>query len=394
MTGENEINTETLSNDEELETEAPETEAEQEAEPEPESIADSIRAAQEEIAAKNESAETDNEVSGNQAQEGKEPTPEEVSKAAQTLGKAKKGRKTEVIPDLGKGEPARLLPPERLSLELKEKFHQLPQEFKEVVSKSVNELEGYTTKVLQDAQRERAEINSIREVTKHYAPEWHQRGLTEAQAIAEYAATDRALLNPETRLPTVAKLLKNLGITPEMVYQFQQGGGAPQQNLQQNFQKPLTEAEVVRIWQQEQEKAQQQYATQARQQAEQSAAQEVLLVKNEVGANGRYLYPELHDDNYIQRVKPFVAAIRESQPHLSFGEATKQGIFRLRVAEGRAGTPSSSQPKLSQQEQERINRASVSVRSRGNPSMPTTAIPENESVRDSIMAARAGLIRH
>lgn len=370
-----------------------------------ESMEDSILNALEEVTGGE--TQTDGELSGSTDPDAKAQL--EASEAARILNKAKgsKGKrkviegadlkapntkelKTEPAPSAPKYDP-----PARFGVNDKEWFNKQPPEVQRNVADAFRNIEAHATKVFQDLQREKEEVSQIRQITRQYAPNWHARGITEVQAIAEFAALDAKLI--ENPLATVDGILERIGITPEQVFEYRRSGGRatqphppaqPTANPQQNY---LTEDRFIQKmteWQQMQQ----------RQQATQAGQAEVNRLANTVGQDGRYVYPELHDPAQVERVKPLVDAIWKIHPNLSAADVTKEAISYLRQRDGsQVGNPSPSQPRLSRDQNEiaKVRSAAVSVRPRGNGTISTsTAAKPGETYEESILRARAELMSH
>lgn len=394
MIDENETNLESQETDDELEKVAEAIK--------PETVEESARAVFEELKGKTDEDETDKSIQRDKSKKTKEDkTSVDASEAGKILAESKKKSKKKIIPaaelepetqhftekeEDEKPEPqqVRLEPPQRFPVEKKEWFNKQAREVQEEVVKGWGEIESHTTRLWQDLNREKNEVAQINQVIKHYAPQFHEQGLTEAQAVAELCATYANLRNQP--LQTVDKMLTKMGITPEQLYEFRQNGRQSQgiqQNQNQSQNSGLTREELLSILQQRDQETQSQIALN-------SAVSEVNQVKNQVGNDGRYLYPELHDSNQVERIKPLVEAVRKTQ-QLSWGEATKQAIQTLRILDGKYSSPSSGSPGLSrEQELAKVKAASVSVKSRGNGAIPTVMQAEKgESARESAAAVLA-----
>lgn len=124
-----------------------------------------------------------------------------------------------------------------------------------------------------------------------------------------------------------------------------------------------------------------------------SAAYQVQAVKDEMSADGRYLWPELHDNATIERVKPLVSDLMETQ-QISWADATKRAIQTLRYLNGNTSSPSQNGSRLPSNTEQinKLKAASVSVSGRGNASKPIfDPAPENETVEETIRRTFAGL---
>jgi len=366
-----------------------------------ESLDDSVDAVMEELAAD----EADKELQGDQGKKERKPVDKEVSEAASRLSRSRKRKTREKDSlDLGgkqeepageQGEEAEAVelepiqPPARFPVDKKEWFLKQPREAQEEISKMIADQEAQSTKVWQDANREKARYEDVNKVINHYLPQWNLNGLTEGQVIRELCGVQDIFAKQGPIAGCLTILQKN-GVTPEQLYQASQNGNAqPQAQPSQSPQNGgLTEEKLVQLLNQREAQTQQrQVVTQAE--------QEFRAAQNEMTPDGRYAYPELHDDNYIERAKPFVSDLRKTQPNIPWGEAFKRVVQQLRVFDGKyTGSPSAaSSPKLPTNDIQRVKNASVSVRGRGNPAIPNSAIAKRgESLDDSIAAVFDELI--
>lgn len=370
---------------EETEIETPEVE------PERESVADSVRAAMQELG-----SETDQDLQGSEGETS--PTAEETANAARTLAKSKKKRQTFEAKDLDAGtngkkansgqNQERIEPPFRFPVEKKEWFNRQPREVQEEVSKAFHEQESHFTKTTQELAREKSRYSEVNQVVDSYLPKWGIAGLTPQAAVAELCATQDWIMRDA--VAAYSHMLQKSGLTPEDLIEARDGQGyAPQQ--QQRYAQPAPEIldltnKVNTLYSQlEQGRLNQQ------QQALSTAVGEVDLVRRETTADGTYLYPELWDQAQLQRVQPFVEDLRKTQPGISWSEATKRAIHTLRVLDGRIGSPSPTGQKLPNQDINRLKSAAVSVTGRGNGLTPVTGLAQKgESVADSLRAVMAG----
>lgn len=355
------------------------------------SIEDAINQAFEE-AKSNENAETDTQNLGNQGQK-----PAEAAAKAEKPGKKGK-RKTIEGAELEKqpteaiaSQEEEIRPPQRFTLEMKERFNQYPPELKKQYLKDWGEVESQTTKLWQDWNRELGKNREINQIVDHYIPKWGVQGMTPQAAVAEmFAMQDRIIQDP---LAAYTLMLEKSGITPEMLYEYRENRGATQQPARPQFQQQeqnnfLTKEQLYETMQEWQAAQQEQFEVQ-------SAASEVQALKDSMSADGRYLYPELHDNAQIERVKPLVDSLLKTHSGLSFGEATKQAVQALRYLYN-SGSPSQNASRFpTNNNQQNINKAkaaSVSVTGRGSASKPTNIQNRKDvSIDDAIEATFAAL---
>lgn len=359
-----------------------------------ESVADSIRAAMEDLGS---NEEADESLQGDEDEAA--PTAEETADAARTLAKSKKAKRTTYEAkdlDLGskgkKGEAEqveRIEPPHRFPVEKKEWFNRQPREVQEEVSKAFREQEAYFTKTSQDLQRERVRYAEVNQVVDSYLPKWGIAGLTPQAAVAELCATQDWIMKDP--VAAYSHMLAKTGLTPEDLIEARDGQGYALQQ-QQRYAQPAPEIldltnKVNTLYSQlEQSQLSQQ------QQMLNAAVGEIDAVRREISSDGTYLYPELHDPAQLQRVQPFVEDLRKNQPSINWGEATKRAIHTLRVLDGKVGVPSPQSQKLPTNDLNRIKSAAVSVSGRGNGSAPISGLAKDgESVADSVRAVLAGM---
>lgn len=369
-----------------------ETERQSEA-PEVESVEDTVAAAFAEAAQKLD--ETPENVQGNQGQ-GDDKPKLDASEAARILASSKKGKgkgkkvveATELELEPGKAVEApaeRLQAPTSWKLEAKEWFNKQPREAQAELLRRTQEQEAYFTKTSQELNREKTRYSEVNQLLDYYVPRWGVNGITPGQAAAElFAMQDLLARDPKQGL---TKIMQLNGVTIDDLVSYQQGG-AQQTFSQQPQQTALTPEEVRRI-------VLETNGQMTEQQLVQQAQSEVQAVANEVNAEGTYLYPELHNPSQVERVKSFVRDLRETQPGLSWGEATKRAVQTLRIQDGRFGSPSpATSPKLSQaNEIAKARSASVSLRGRGVASVPNGYQPKpNERVEDTVRATLAAML--
>lgn len=360
-----------------------------EVEGETESPEESARAVMEALGGLDE--ETDKPLDGSTSQEAKPVS--EISKAASVLAKSrsKKGESQETGQQV-----APLQPPQGWDVKSKEWFLKQPREAQEEHLKQYHNVQSYFTKQSQELQREKQEYGQFREALKTKLPEWGLSGISAGQALTELISVQDMLV--KDKMKGFEHLLRTTGTTlNELVEHFAGGDsrevyGQPQPENQQ-----LTREEIANIIRAENQAIQQQTAQQREQQ---TAAAELEQLRQEIGPDGRYKYPELWDaanitQNYWnnatwQRVQPLIEAARKTNPGQRFGDYVRSSLETLRILQGSAGSPSPAQPaqRFSQADElTRIREASVSVRPRGNGAIPTiTQAKRGETPAESAAA--------
>ena len=378
------------------------------------SIEESIAAAFDEL--ENEGTDEPEAEQGIQGNEGQEPEKPALSasEAASILAKSKgqkgkgakrqtfeaeelKGQKGGREPKPQEAQPAEEYhPPQAWDMSAREEFHKLPPVAKKETLAFWKRLDAHFHNGSQELARGKQKYGRLEEVENYYRPHLDQNGIDFAEGTRQLWGSHHEITNPQTRIQGIDKVLRANGVTPEQLYQYRQSmGGQPQQ--QQNYsQQPaqplLTRDQIAPIIRQELE----QYQTQTAQSAD---ADELQQLRNQVGQDGRAIYPELWDNQnlqanywnvgYLQRVQPLVEYERKSHPGISVAEATKRAIQLLRLRDGQqSGTPAASIPRLTTTDPETIRKArsaNVSLRGRGNGAIPTvTAAKRGETVEESL----------
>lgn len=379
-----------------------------------ESVEETVRRSILEVGANVEERDAKNEEKANlQGDKGSEETKpaakeeSEATKAAKTLAalknRAKTGPKRVVeakdleAPPERQAAPAqkeRLDPPQRFPVEKKEWFNKQPRVLQEQITKDWQEFEGQYTKTFQNAARYEAqaknvaqELGSSLDIIKINAPKWAKRGVTPAQALAESTQLiDDVVSDP---LSAIHDLCQKTGVTAQQLYDFAQSGGKvkPVQQQPQNVgseKKYLTEEDLPKYWEKQQQQIQQN-----------ATIQELARLQNTVTQDGKYVYPELHDADSIERLQPLTVRARKNQPGGNWTDWTKQAITWDRQIQN-PGLPSSGSVGLSlgNPDISKIKQATLSTKQRGAPSVPTIANGKanekmDDTVRRSIAEVRA-----
>jgi hypothetical protein len=373
-------NTETIENDEgkefldvEGETESPE---------------ESARAVLDALGVDDE--KTNESLDGSSSKETKPAN--EISKAASTLARSrsKKGETQAAEVD----QTAPLQPPQGWDVKSKEWFLKQPREAQEEHLKQYQNVQGYFTKQTQEIQRERQEYGQFREALKTKLPEWGLSGISAGQALTELISVQDMLV--KDKFKGFEHLLRTTGTTLDELIDHFAGDNRQQYQPAQQQNQQLTREEIANIIRAETQAMQQQTAQQREQQA---AATELEQLRQEIGPDGRYRYPELWDANNItgnywnnatwQRVQPLIEAARKINPNQRFGDTVKGSLETLRILSGNSGNPSPAPAQRFSQADEltRVRDASVSVRPRGNGAIPTmTQAKRGETPAESAAA--------
>lgn len=305
---------------------------------------------QEQIEVTEETTEVVDAVEATEAEPVRESAEDSVRRAIDELTKEPEEEKPaaeaateESTTETEKEEPAEAAPeyeaPTRWAVEAKEWFNKQPKEYQREIVRQNKDFESHSTKLWQEINRQKSRYDGIDQIIKKYGEEWNLKGVSDVSAIAELAATEQALRkDPEG---TLARLIKGLRVDPEKILGKLNGKETAATN---NSASPEVlalrqELEEIKNWRNG-------IVSSKDSEAVESVATEIRMVQNQRDSSGKYLYPKLHDSDFLARVKPFVTAAKEAQPGVSWSEATRRGYAMLEVA---TGSPSLQPAKLPDQ---------------------------------------------
>lgn len=212
--------------------------------------------------------------------------------------------------------------------EEKEMFYKAPKKVREAFHRRSKEMQAQFTRVTQRIAEKERQVDDIVGVTNKYIAKWGRAGLTPAQAVSALASMQDRLTAPEVqhRKEAFAELFVNSGLTADDFMDILQGAGKtlPQQQVEQRQQPQLTQADIARQ-QYIDSMMQQQYLAQVN-----TAVQQIEAVRNERDATGRFIYPKMHDQNFLEtQIKPLAMTMMQQQPGLNWGEAARRAYLAL-----------------------------------------------------------------
>lgn len=272
-----------------------------------------------------------------------------------------------------------LQPPARYSVEAKEDFNRLPKGQKRFINQMVKEHEASFTRGQQQLMAREREIADIDSVIRPFVADWAEQGYSRSQAIAELVGTHEKLRSPDkkTRLEKLAWLCDNCDVGIEELYAHKHGKSAATTNGQHADieEHPTVKALRNEISSMRNEIAPirssyQQTVAHHEQQVVGQATAEMMAVKDERDPSGRYRYPDLHDDSFLDRVKPIVSGLIGTVPNISWSDALKRAYVAAggRVV-GNSNSPQTIFPTPNQSNsQNRALSAAVSLRGKSGPS--------------------------
>lgn len=261
-----------------------------------------------------------------------------------------------------------LTPPERFNAVEKQIFNNAPKGIKKGISRMVKEHEATLTKKNAEYSRAIQESQSLVDAVRPFAADFGEKGFTIPAGIAALASAQRRLTNPETSLATYIALGRDLKIPLEQMSELLKGGGQSAQTS------------VADISSHPQFRALQEKVTSLEsgtEQAQIKAAAEPITaqfraVQQEIDpSTGNFRYPELHDDDYLDSLKPLVSALVQAVPGIEFGEALKRAHF------SKQGTFNQGQARLPAANNNAIN----NVSSRSQTGIPQRSVSAAVTVR-------------
>lgn len=264
-------------------------------------------------------------------------------------------------------EPAaEIRAPNRFKVEHKEVFNKLPPELKRALSDMVRDHEGSYTRAMQTAAAKEKEAAHVIEAVRPYLlahPELQDAGYTESRIVSSLIAAHQRLTNPKTAKQAYYELGKQIGIPDATLQGIVAGQAQEPPDITQHPQFRALQQELNQVKSTIGNSQQQQFNATV-----DTIVSEIEAVREETDANGRYLYPRLHDAEFLESAKPLVSALRKARPQLSYGAAFKEAHQILNG--GHSSQP--IQARLpAKQTNEQARAAAVSVRGRSAVAAPS-----------------------
>lgn len=313
------------------------------------------------------------EGDGDQSGEDKKPTIDPFNEGKGLLkdqpgekaGEGQKSKPDKTAKNQAEFDPD-LVPPPRLDAAGKELFNNLPKGLKKGLNKTIKDLEGMATRSSQEYARAAGEARGYLEAVQPYIAEWGQLGFSGPAGVAALAATQSKLMNPKTRLQTYLELGSDLGIDVAKLSGSASNGEVDASDISthpviqamQNENNALRENLNVLLL-----KHQQTEQTSFNQGVDGITA-EFAAVRDEMDQTGRYRYPELHDEAFLESTKPLVSALIGTVPGITYGDALKQSWAILSGKNIPTSNQANRVPATGSNNQARAAQAAVSVRGR------------------------------
>lgn len=281
--------------------------------------------------------------------------------------------------------------PNRLTLQQKEIFHQLPDELKRATHQMFRDFQAQHSQIVNKTTAAEREARGVSEAVRPYLlahPELAAEGYTESRFVAGLVAAHQRLTDPKTQRQALAELCQQQGLRQEIVNAILQDAPAAPQSQIATLPDDAREAiEYVK-----------RMRTAQQTQAAQSILSELESVQNEIGPDGRYAYPMLHDGAFLEQWKPLVSALARTLPYADAGREAYRILTRgdgNSAQVNQARLPAQQNPQM-----QRAQQAAVSVRGRSAPSVPPGAnwldeIPVEKlgSPRDTVRLALENMRR-
>lgn len=285
--------------------------------------------------------ETNEEITETDQPTESEPVRETAAETAKRIHDELSSRGTDQDPEKGTESPEKadprqlnkkqeefdpeLSPPARLNAKEKEVFNNLPKGLKRAYHRAIRDTEATFTKAQMELVPKLREYQTIDEVVSPFLSEWASQGVSKSQAIAQLVGTHAALKDPNQKVGKFKWLMQNCGIRPEdLLEDGAQHTGATLEN-DPRYQALLQEVTSLRnqVYPILNNYTQAQEAAEA--QAVNGALAEMQAVRDERDAAGRYLYPHLHDADFLNnKARPLVSVLVETTPGLGYGEALRR----------------------------------------------------------------------
>lgn len=343
-----------------------------------------------------EAGKTDEEINGKPeakvVKKADSATPAKPENPDDVVDPAAVAKELEIDPDL--------IPPARLDARAQQVFNNLPKTLKRAFSRSIKDVEAMGTRATQEATRAAQESRSIVEAVQPFAAEWAEQGFSTPAALATLAANHKKLTSPDfnTKLSKYIEIGRSIGIDidklPELVKQLSSGQPVQPTSISEHPEFRQLHQTVTSL-QSEREQAQIQAAAAP-------IAEEMRAVQHEVDpATGNYRYPELHDDAYLESLKPLVSTLVATVPGLGYGEALRRAHYSRQGFGAPNQTPQTRLPAATPQKSTNINgalpqravSAAVTVRGASAPATGKAGIgePPPEALKDARATARWAL---
>lgn len=290
-------------------------------------------------------------------------------------------------------------PPSRLRAEGKAAFSKLPPDLQKEWARIHKDEEAQFTKTQQESRAELEKSREIRENVEIYLsrnPHLIEANYTPSKLINGLLATHQKLSNSQdkvTQIQTAANILSQIGIEDKYIIPILEAYTSGTSEIRKPAPQPSPEFASLqeKVNRLELERVQQMAAP---------IVSEMEAVRNEKDSTGQYMYPELFEDDFLDRVKPLVATLVGNVPNLSYGDALRRAYSSLTGKNGNSNYKHqvTKLPANENKQPLRASSAAISVRGKSAPSFvgEATEIPKEalgsarESARWALEQLRRG----
>ncbi len=268
--------------------------------------------------------------------------------------------------------------PQRFTAEEKEVFNQAPPKLKKALAAMVQNHERQFYKATEDLRIKEREASHVLEVVRPYLqsnPDLLKAGWTESKIVSALIGSHKRLTDPKTSQAEFVELGEQLGFD---MSGFK--GTAEQRPDDPEIRALREELKRVKSFISEQQNAKQQEALDY-------VKSQIKAAQEEKDAQGRYLYPKLHDLNFLQQIEPLVRTLRQSTPGLTMKDALIRA--HLAVVGTTPGELVAQKPaRLSENKSQKLERARAAVASARGRSQPTVVGDPGEIPEEALGSAR------
>lgn len=261
-------------------------------------------------------------------------------------------------------------PPASWKAEGKEWFLRQPVEVKRELARRASDLDKEIARVGHEKVRIQKEYADIEEVFQTYQSEWGKFGLTRSEAIKYLANADMRLRYDLEN--SLEELARGAGTSLEEIVAKRLGGQAPsnavsnhQNSTLMNLQKKIELLESERH-----QELQSKYDA-----ARNHGISEFENFRNERDSQGRFLRPELHDEQFAPIFEPIVQGIRSAFP----GATPREVLTKAYTAVTGKTNFQPRVPPINTQHIQNAKRAALSV-----PGSRASQAPINKKIPDSV----------
>lgn len=264
-----------------------------------------------------------------------------------------------------------LEPPQRLNAKQKEIFNKMPPELKSGVAHMFKEFQREFQTQQRNWTKAVTDAEDVHRAMKAFEDDFHELGYTRGEGLVRLMTSHRKLRsdNEKTFADEYIRIGREREVDFEALAAYATGKTKPAGSAQGDIQSHPEYLDLRARYDQLSSQVQG-YSNQAAEEENRYIGNEFRTVLNEMDQQGRYLYPELHDEGFMNsfniRTAPLVAGIRIATPHLSYGQALKKALHTMR-GDLNAGAHPNPNPASPRANGNRPPISPSSLRGRGNP---------------------------